>query len=385
MKKALIVEDGFGPHPLAAARSLGRAGWTVGIGSPVRSGLAVSSRWARRWHEVPPAEVDAEAFLAATRRAIDDGGYDIVFGADDIEVLALSDARATLAACVPYGRHEAVLAAIDKRSLTQAASEAGLAVPLTADATPAGIDAVGWPVVVKARLHWAPGMRAVPARLPPRTCKTADEVWARVGEIRSAGGEPFLQARIEGGLMALSVVLDGDGRLVARAQQRATRESPYWLNSVRAETVRIDDRLCALVAVMLQRIGWRGLANVQFLESANGDANLIDLNGRFYGSIGLAIAAGVDLPVLWAETALGRSGLPLRSARVGVRYQALEEDLRRAAVEHRGGLAADFVDCLRYAPGAVHSTWSLYDPMPTLRRAARTARARVPSFIGRGS
>ena len=56
--RALIVEDGWQRGALAASRSLGRAGWDVGIGSP-RPGFAAASRFSAAWHEVPPPETAA--------------------------------------------------------------------------------------------------------------------------------------------------------------------------------------------------------------------------------------------------------------------------------------------------------------------------------------
>ena len=50
--KALIVGESSGA--LATVRELGRAGWTVGVGSSSRFGWAASSRWVSHWHRVPP-------------------------------------------------------------------------------------------------------------------------------------------------------------------------------------------------------------------------------------------------------------------------------------------------------------------------------------------
>jgi hypothetical protein len=98
------------------------------------------------------------------------------------------------------------------------------------------------------------------------------------------------------------------------------------------------------------------------------------VNGRFYGSLTLAVEAGIDFPLLWARLALGHAPPPPNVSTGTVRYQWLEGDLRRAFVERRGGLAADVFDCLRYAPGAVHATWSRADPGPTRALLALLAR-----------
>ncbi|SET55051.1 ATP-grasp domain-containing protein [Geodermatophilus poikilotrophus] len=383
--RVLIVEDGLGPHPLAATRSFGAAGWHVGIGSPTPGGRAGSSRWAAAWHHVPPAEEDWEAFLAATREAVAEGGYDLVFGADDVEVLALSAGRDTLGALFPYAAHDSVLRAVDKLTLTRAAEAAGLAVPRTTDPAQGPTD-LPLPVVVKARVHWTPGQRGVPARLDRSFCATADEVDRAVARIAAAGGAAVVQEVVQGDLMAVTLLLDRSGRRLAVVQQRARRISPYWHNSVLAETVPVDPALAAACEQVLHDLDWWGLANLQFLAPPDGGApRLIDFNGRFYGSLALAGAAGCDLPVLWARAALDPStspGEPLTGT-PGVRYQSLEEDLRRAVVERRGGLVRDVTDTLRTARGAVHSTWSADDPRPALRRSRQLLRAETRELARR--
>jgi predicted ATP-grasp superfamily ATP-dependent carboligase len=375
--RVLIVEDGRGPHPLAAVRSFGAAGWHVGIGSPARHGRAGSSRWAAGWHAVPPAERDPEAFLDAVVAAVAAGRYDVVFGGDDIEVLALSAARDRLGALFPYPPHASVLRSIDKQELTRAAAAAGLAAPVTLSPG-ADLAELRFPVVVKARMHWTPGQRDVPARLDRTFCATPAEVDAAVRVIEASGGSAIVQEAIEGDLMALTLLLDPEGRRIATVQQATTRLSPYWHNSVRAETVPVDIQLADAAERMLLDLGWWGIANLQFLRpTAGGAPRLIDFNGRFYGSLALARAAGADLPTWWVRSAMDRNAtrpVPV-IGHPGVRYQSLEEDLRRAFVERRGGLLRDLADTLRYAPGATHSTWSSTDPLPGLRRARRVVRS----------
>lgn len=384
--RILIVEDGQGPHPLAAARSFGERGWTVGIGSPAPGGRAASSRWTAAWHPVPPAEVDAEAFVAATAGAVAAGGYDVVFGADDIEVLALSAARGELGALFPYPEHEVVLRTIDKQELTRSADHSGLAVPQTVEAEAALADLSGlpFPVVVKARLHWTPGQRDVPPRLDRVMCTSPQQVTDAIASMVSAGGSPIVQEQVVGDLTALTLLIGPDGRCRAGLQQRAERISPYWHNSVRAVTVPVDPQLAQPAARMLADLGWWGIGNMQFLAPRDGSPpRLIDFNGRFYGSLALARAAGLDLPARWADLVLGHETGGPSTARVGVRYQALEEDLRRAAVERSGGLARDVVQTLRYARGAVHSTWSTSDPAPALRRSRALLHSEARGAAGR--
>jgi hypothetical protein len=66
----------------------------------------------------------------------------------------------------------------------------------------------------------------------------------------------------------------------------------------------------------------------------------------------------------------------------------LEGALSRAAPERRRGVAADLVDCLRFAPSVHHAVWRRSDPKPaavSLMRPLNTAGARPGASVRRSS
>lgn len=383
--RALIVEDGYQRGALAAGRALARSGWTVGIASP-RPGLASSSRATARWHEAPPPEAGEERFLEAVRGAIHAGGYEIVFGAGDGEVVALSAGRESLRAIVPYPEHEIVLRAVDKVRLAEAAAAVGLGVPETVPADEATLGAVDGPVIVKPRLTTVPGAHGGALRLRAVLASGAEEASRHANYLRSAGAEPLLQDYVPGALTALIVLADRASRPVVTVQQRAEAIWPSEVGgSVRARTEAIDEQLEVLVAGLLAELGWFGLAQIQFQSDGEGEPMLIDLNGRFYGSMALALAAGPNLPAIWAALATGRRSPVVLLPRAGVRYHWLEGDLRRALRERRGGPARDVLDTLGYAHGAVHGLWDLRDPFPALRHAGVLGFRGMRKLVRRGA
>jgi predicted ATP-grasp superfamily ATP-dependent carboligase len=363
--RALIVGSEFARGSLAAVRALAGAEWIVGIGSPQRRGLASRSRHAHRWHEIPPPEDDPKAFLKATNAAIVDGGYEVVFGSGDAEILALSEARKSLRAIFPYAPHDSLIAALDKQELMHAATSAGLATPATLGGTNGAIEELSPPVIVKSRLHWTPEQSSS-GRIEAAIARTKSEAVDLVAEVRARGGEPFLQEVVEGDLLAYTALVDEDSKIIADVQQRADRVWPPNSGvSVRAVTEPVDDALREKVRTMLSALGWLGIAQLQFIAPRGDNPRLIDLNGRFYGSMALATAAGPNLPAAWANVATQRP-VEVQEARAGVRYQWFVGDFRRALVERRGGRLADLLSCLPYARGAAHSIWSVGDPGPAL-------------------
>ena len=360
--RALILEDGLCRHVLAAARGLHAAGWTVGLGSPTR-GFTASSRAVDAWHQMPSAETDVSAFLDGVVDAVEEGRYSVVFGARDVEAIALSQLRDEIPALVPYPAHDVVVASFDKLSLAQAARTAGIASPAPMTAINPRMSPTGH-VIVKARLHPVLDREGSPPRIEGRPVSSVAARDRRVAEILGAGGLPLVQEHVDGKLMSLAILLGADGAVLARAQQESELIYPPWVGvSVRAATVPIDEYLAERAVQMLRDLGWFGLAQLQFLVPDDGIPRLIDFNGRFYGSLALAVAAGANFPGLWADSALGRRVEPADAA-PGHRYQWLWGDFRRACIERRGGLVRDLAETAHFAVGATHSVWERHDRSP---------------------
>jgi predicted ATP-grasp superfamily ATP-dependent carboligase len=186
-----------------------------------------------------------------------------------------------------------------------------------------------------------------------------------------------VQERAEGTLIAVSLVLDPGGRVVARFQQAARR---LWPTRAGASSVAVsvapDERLVERAAALLRAAGFWGLAQVQLVDAANGPA-VIDVNPRFYGSLPLALAAGVNLPAAWHAAAIGREPAPVGPYTVGVTYRWLEAELTAAYNGEVGRLRH------RAPRPRVGAMWAGDDPVPSVLLAAEAATARVRRRVGR--
>jgi predicted ATP-grasp superfamily ATP-dependent carboligase len=303
------------------------------------------------------------------KAAIRDRGYEVVFPSGDSELLALSARREEVRAIVPYAPHDVVIRAHDKLVLVRAAAQAGIATPRTVELTQdRDVDRMTAPYLVKPSLHAPAHGGTAPARLNAFIAHDRESAVRRAAEIRAAGTTPLLQELVRGRLLAYSVVTDAGGGVMGCVAQVADAVWPPGRGvSSRARSIRVDSDLLESVGRLLSRLEWFGLAQLQFIVAPGEPPRLIDLNGRFYGSLALAIGAGVNLPAIWAALATHGSSPRASDARIGVRYVWLEGDVRRALVERRGGLVRDLRDSLRYSRGAVHSVWAADDPRPSLR------------------
>lgn len=371
MSRILVLGSDRSRGALAGIRALGSRGWDVGVGSPTPGGPGRRSRFARRWHEVPLPGTDDNAFAKALGAAIEAADYDVVVAGGDDWLLALAACAPSLASTVAHPPLTTVLRAIDKLSLAEAATAAGLATPLTAPGSRDGMANWRGPAVVKPRLHWQPGRPPLPR--VEATIATGADIARAVRAIEAVGGEPVLQEPIVGRLEALAGVFIG-GEFRARVQQVAHRVHPAMGISSRASTVAVDESLADGVARLLRSLGWFGLAQIQFLRGADGIPRVIDLNGRFYGSMALATSAGVNLPDVLGRAALGLPTDRASDARPGVRYVRLEGEARRV-LEARS--LREAAGTLGFSLGATQALWSRRDPMPVVGALSERIRRRL--------
>lgn len=364
-----VVTDAHIRSSLAGIRGLGRAGLSVVALAPSRGSAGRLSRWRAEGAPAPDSAKEPGAHVAAVLEAARRHPRAVVYPSTEWSLSAcFRKGGAELAGRLPYRDAGPLELLRDKGAMAQAASDAGLGVPAVHYAGPVRdvpVAHIPLPAIVKPRGAAAP-FRSRPA--PDR------ETLAGVVEELPPDVEVLVQECVDGALKALAVVVGAKGRLHAQFHQRALREWPAGAGaSARAVGIEPDSGLTERVLDMLGRAGYRGLAQIQYLASARGPV-VLDVNPRFYGSLPLALASGVNLPAIWHACVTGDDPGPAQPYRVGVTYRWLE---------------ADVVDALRGSPGwlrpltgpRVGAWWSAGDPLPaaalTLELAAGHVRRRL--------
>jgi predicted ATP-grasp superfamily ATP-dependent carboligase len=125
----------------------------------------------------------------------------------------------------------------------------------------------------------------------------------------------------------------------------------------------------APLARLIALLRWSGLFQAQFIRTSDRDY-LIDFNPRMYGSLALAVAAGLNLPAIWVELLQGKRP-EVGAYRVGVRYRAEEKDVRALARELAARRPADALRGLVPHRDTAHAVFALRDPLPLLSSVAK--------------
>jgi predicted ATP-grasp superfamily ATP-dependent carboligase len=371
----LLVDDGY-YGSLAAVRSLRAAGYSPWLAVTEPGTYAARSRAAAGTVSVPNPGFDGEGFVRELAAAAARFSVAAVLPSAEVHFLALAGRGADfpgIALGIPP--RESVGRATDKAMLSKLTVAAGLPTPPTAKVVRGDGRAVGvfgFPAIVKplrSQIRNPNGTVSAWSARYVSTERAAEEVLGVLPD-----NEGLIQPYIPGRLTSISGV-SWEGELICALHQTSPRIWPVPAGvSSYAETIPPNPELERGVGRLLRAIGWSGLFQAQFIRDSRGEHYLIDLNPRIYGSLALAVAAGLNLPGIWADLLLGRRP-DVRGYRVGTRFRQEEKDARALGrMLVNGGERWRALRGLVPRRGTTHAIFSLRDPMPLLTSAARLAR-----------
>jgi predicted ATP-grasp superfamily ATP-dependent carboligase len=382
-RPTVLLTDGEERSVLAAARGLAAASYRVACAATSRS---AATHWSRACDEqllLPDVRSGVTAFVSSLEAVLDGGDYRVTIPGTDAALLVASASRARLERRTTIGlpSPEAVTAALDNLALLEGATAAGVETPESvvcrslSEAVEAAAE-LGLPAIVKARSSVT---REGDRVTHHRTMLVADVAGLR-NAVGAAGFPCVVQGREdEPRLLSLAGVVGDDGALLAVAASRYLRTWPLQAGAAAfSETVTPPAGLVDAASTVLEALGWRGIFELEFLETRDGRTLLIDLNPRVYGSLALAVAAGINLPAVWCGHLLGErsTGLVL-TARAGMRYRWEDADARNLLHFLRSGQLRTAVAVARPKRNVTHAFGRLDDPAPLAARAVEPLARRL--------
>lgn len=325
---AVLVTDGHLRSSLAVVRSLGRAGYRVFVCSPRRRSLAGASRYAITESQIPGALAKPDAFADAVVDLVANWNIDVVIPMSEEAMLALLPASERMArVCIPFVPLEVFRQAADKRYVTELAATLGMAVPAQMvvekadDVRSLADPPFSFPVVVKPSKSVA-GETAARTKNAVSYATDREELVDRLSALPPASFPVLVQQRIEGPGTGIFLLRWNSATIAQFAHRRVREKPPSGGVSVCAESVAIDPSTAAAATRLLDALCWQGPAMVEFKQDARtGVRYLMEINGRFWGSLQLAIDSGVDFPALLVKAAMGNEITPALEYRVGVRLR----------------------------------------------------------------
>lgn len=324
---SVIVTDGNERSALAVTRSLGRRGLSVYVGAETRSSLSGVSRYCSQSFVYPSPWSQPEGYVSCLIEAARRWNVTVIFPMTDLAVELLGEQQDRLRdeVILPVPSLDRYHQLSDKYQLTAWAEKQGIPVPDTIF-VPDGvvatvIDRISiWPVVVK----------------PGRSLLKVDGIWKKTTvlyahdphELRQLYQEVWylawpsmIQQRIVGEGQGVFGLFDRGNPLALFSHRRLRERPPSGGVSVLRESICLPEPMTDYAVQVAQSAEWQGISMVEFkVDRQSQIPYLMEVNGRFWGSLQLAIDAGVDFPwLLYQLTTTGSLGEAISPYQIGIR------------------------------------------------------------------
>ncbi len=313
----VLILDAHLKSALAAIRSLGSKGIRVVAASDRRTAMGLYSKYVERTFLYPSPLTDRSRFLESICRETENAANPaVLYTFSDATFLPSHEQRCgngRLISVVPASERSVAIA-YDKVETLRLATKMSVEIPPSCFLEGLGdLQLLSWgngnPVVVKPRRSttWraAGSVQSTPSFV--FSAEEAKSACQRV--LRETGELPFLQEYVDGEELGAEYLCE-DGRVVAAfAHLRIRSLSPVGGAAVVKQAIAESYKgIGECARRLIAELRWSGPIMVEFkVDRRDGRPKLLEINGRFWGSLPLAVMAGVDFPWLYYCLATGQN------------------------------------------------------------------------------
>jgi protein-tyrosine-phosphatase len=324
-ERAALVLDAQSRAGTEVVQALGRAGVAVDIAADARDALIMRSRHVRKGSVQPAGSV---ALIQWLREGDAASRYELIVPATETSLVALEelDERDDLRRRALLPSKESMAIALSKERTWLLAQQLGIPVPqsrlltqITASAPP------GMPVVLKPVQSTVvvAGEAVRLAAVIARDVAERDRQLTKLLPIT-----PVQEQQYVSGIGVGVECLYFAGRPVWHFVHARIHELPLTGGgSTYRKSVSPDPALVAMAHRLLSALQWHGVAMVEFKRSDDGSVYLMEINARLWGSLALAVDAGVNFPLGMWQLACGQPVGPQPRYRVPYYTRHLPSDI----------------------------------------------------------
>lgn len=328
----ILVLDGDQAAALAITRSLARRYHTVDLAGVPSTPLAARSNSICSYFTYPNPLRDELSFLAWLQEHLSTGHYDLVIPVTERTLVPIHRHRQGFASFpIAMAPPDSLDVALDKARTFELAAQLDIPIPGTwhidaFEQLDAVIDELPYPIVIKPT-------RSVTGREGSYSKHSVSYAQDRQTLLQRLPGvleksPVMLQNYFQGQGVGIELIAN-QGEVLYAFQHLRLHEVPLTGggSSLRA-SVEIEAPLLEASRRLMKHLNWTGVAMVEFKWNPDTRAYcLVEINGRFWGSLPLAVAAGADFPAMLVELlCYGRLG-DTRQYRRGIICRNLGKDL----------------------------------------------------------
>jgi len=331
--KTVLVLDACQRSALAVTRSLGKKDIKIFTADETSSALAGHSKYSINYFTYPSPRLYPEHFIEILNKKVIELHVDILLPMTELSTMLLLMHKASFPhVVIPFPELHVVDSLSDKCLLMKSAQSLDIPIPKTWYADdpnnlPCDLSDLPYPIVLKpgkSWLHYEGQWRRAAVRYannPVDAKRILNSDWA----LKS---HPFMiQECVDGYGAGVFAIYNNGNFLCLFAHRRLREKPPSGGVSVLSESITVEPELGSHARALLENVNWHGIAMVEFKVSSDGTPHLMEINTRFWGSLQLAIDAGVNFPYMLYRMSCGKQADPVNNYKTGVRLRWLLGDI----------------------------------------------------------
>lgn len=370
MNAEVFITDGHWRKSLAAVRGLGRKGISVTVGESTGLATALFSRYCSRRIVYPSVFFKPYDFLDFLEKELSCNNYRMLLPMEEETLLLISRhcndfSRFTY---LPVPSSDKLEFVRRKDNVLRFAGKMGIATPRT------------WYIEDISQLYTIKDMLPYPVVIKPKTASGAlgisypensAELIEKYLKTHQRYPFPLIQELIprDGPGYGVSLLMGENADLKASFVHKRLREYPVTGGaSTLRESIRCDC-LREMAVALMKKLDWFGVAMVEFkFDPRDNTFKLLEVNPRFWGSLSLAIEAGVNFPYLMFKMARGEVFATVDNYQTGKKCRWLlpGDLLHFVSNPGRIRLLPEFLNF--WDKNTAYDILSIDDPMPVLGR-----------------
>lgn len=139
---------------------------------------------------------------------------------------------------------------------------------------------------------------------------------------------PIIQEYIEGPIHDVVGLFD-NGEPIAIMSQKRVLTYPIDGGTGSVNETTYEPQIIEYACRLMKAAQWTGPAMCEFKKRGENDYVLLEVNPKFWGTLGLAIAAGLDIPTMTAKLFCGETVVRKKEYNVGLLYRwSLSEEIK---------------------------------------------------------
>lgn len=332
----IVVTDADKASGLSIIRSLGKRGLEIAAASSNKRAIGFYSKYVSERLIYPQPTENRSAFTKWVLDTVNRGKYGALIPVTDEFIVGIMEYRDEIekGMMLLMPQNDSIMAALDKLKTIRLAEELSIPAPQTyffenLDELQSKKNMVKLPAVLKGRYSVYINRKGQirKSRAFGYIYNHKDLIREYISAVEKED-MPVIEELVKGRGQGFFCLAD-NGEMVASFMHRRVREmNPLGSGSSCAESIEMNPILKGYAGSLLKKMNWHGVAMVEFKnEDLTNKPIIMEVNGRFWNSLPLAVKAGVDFPSLYWDLSNGKEIHNIENYKVGMQCRFLEGEL----------------------------------------------------------